>query len=50
MKYFWWDDAVALAVELSRGTLIRHKVTSPDGGWSWIVDLADDAVALEPCS
>lgn len=48
MTFFWWDDAVKLAAELADGTLIRHKVFWTAGGWT--VDIADTAVALEPCS
>lgn len=44
MTFYWWDDAIAFADELARGTLIRHKVTRGPGGWT--VDLADDAVAI----
>lgn len=48
MTFYWWEDARDLALELARGTQIRHKVTWTAGGWT--VDLADDAVAMEPCS
>lgn len=49
MKFWWFDDALAYAVEIARGTLIRHKVTRGVDG-HWTVDLADDAVAVGPCS
>jgi len=44
---------MAHALTLARWTLIRHKVTRDkvtheDGQWT--VDLADDAVAVGPCS
>lgn len=48
MTCYWWDDAVALANELARGTQIRHRVTKTAGGWT--VELADDAVLVEVCS
>lgn len=49
MKFWWWDDAIAHADSLARATLIRHKVTRGVDG-HWTVDLADNAVAVEPCS
>lgn len=37
--FCWWDDALALANNLSRQTGMRHAVRMEDGLWG--VDLAD---------
>ena len=50
MTFYWWDDAVAHAISLTKWTLIRHRVFHTAGGWT--VDLADNAVLaqVEVCS
>lgn len=40
MIWGWWDDAVAWANLMARGTRLRQKVSYDPVGRGWTVDLA----------
>lgn len=34
MTFYWWDDALALALLLAKGTRMPHRVFWTEQGWS----------------
>lgn len=50
MPHYWWDDALALAIDLARGTEIKHSVTRGADGFWMVEPLFELAPAREACS
>lgn len=48
MRFWWWDDALAIARLLAIGTHIRHRVTLDRATETWMVEPVMNV--MEPCS